>query len=77
MAGSRSLLSQQHLALPEAPPPGWPTGEMGERMFKALRAHLDGVAFIHLGREWGMSRERVRGIAYAGLAEWRRLERVG
>lgn len=67
------ILDQSVIALPPVPPPGWPAGESGDRMWVALRSHLDGVAFAHLGREWGMSRERVRNLAYQALAEWRRL----
>jgi hypothetical protein len=73
MAGMNSLLSQQFLALPDEPPTGWPSGETGSRMWRALRAHLDGVTMISLAREWGISRERVRSLSYQGLGEWRRL----
>lgn len=73
---THSLLDHTVRSLPLEPPDGWPSGEAGARMWQALRAHLDGVAFAALGREWGMSGERVKTIAYQGLAEWRRLERA-
>lgn len=70
---AHGLFDQLRLVLPLVPPAGWPVGDRGEKMWIALRSHLDGVAFAALGREWGMSRERARNLAYLGLAEWRRL----